>query len=61
MARIPIAEYYYPSDQSVTIGPDGEAYVLLPRPDSIDIVRLNFYKELAPLVPDAIVPHIFRK
>ena len=33
-------------------------FALLPRPDSLDIVRLNFYKELEPLIPEALAPQI---
>ncbi|MFC1878683.1 hypothetical protein ACFLZW_02100 [Chloroflexota bacterium] len=61
VARVPLSELYYIITHNIAIGPEGEAYVLLPRPDSLDIVRLNFYKELAPLVPDAVIPHIIRK
>ena len=31
---------------------------LLPRLDSVDIIRLNFYRHLEPLIPGATVPQI---
>ena len=60
-ARVPLSEFRYPPDRNKAIGPDGEVYVLLPRPDSIDIVRLKFYTQLEPLKPGAEIPHIYRK
>ncbi len=61
MARIPSSEFFYPPNRNAAIGPDGEVYVLLPRRDSIDIVRLIFYKELEALIPGAVIPHIERQ
>jgi hypothetical protein len=57
-ARIPRSEFYYYIMRSTAIAPNGEAYSLLPRPDSLDIIRLNFYQELEPLIPGAVIPQI---
>ncbi len=57
-ARIPRSEFYYYIMRSTAIAPNGEAFTLLPRPDSLDVVRLNFYKELEPLIPGAVTPQI---
>jgi hypothetical protein len=58
VARAPLSEYYYPIVRNTAVGPDGEVYGLLPRPDSLDVIRLNFYEELDPLMPDAVAPEI---
>jgi hypothetical protein len=59
VARVPLSEYYYHSAYRRTaVGPDGEVYALLPRPDSLDVIRLNFYRELEPLMPEAVIPQI---
>jgi len=61
VARVPLSEYYYHSAYRITaVGPDGEVYALLPRPDSLDVIRLNFYRELEPLMPEAVIPLILR-
>lgn len=57
-ARIPRSEFYYYIMRSTAIAPNGEVFALLPKPDSLDIIRLNFYKELEPLIPEAVIPKI---
>ena len=56
VARVPIAENYYPIMRNLAVGPDGNVYGLLPRPDSVKIIRLNFYSSLEPLIPGAVAP-----
>jgi hypothetical protein len=58
MARVPLSEHRYPVERNVAIGPNGEVFALVPRPNSLDIVWLNFYKELEPLLPDAVSPNL---
>jgi len=58
MARVPLSEFYYPVGRSMAIDPKGEVFVMLPRPASIDIIRLNFYAQLEPLIPGATIPQI---
>ncbi len=58
VARIPLSEYYYPIIRNMAISPTGEVFALLPRPDSVDIIHLNFYPELEPLIPGAAIPQI---
>ena len=58
VARAPIAENYYPIMRNLAVGSDGNVYALLPQPDSIHIIRLNFYKSLNPLIPGAVEPLI---
>lgn len=60
VARIPLTEYYYPVMRKAAISQKGDVFVLLPRPDSIDIIRLNFYKRIEPLIPNAEAPIISR-
>ncbi len=57
-ARVPLSEYYYSIHRKLAIGMDGEVYALLPRPDALDVIRLNFYSALEPLVAGAEVPVI---
>jgi hypothetical protein len=58
VARVPLSEFYYPITRNTAVSPNGEVFALLPRPDSLDIIRLNFYQELEPLIPGAVVPQI---
>lgn len=58
VARVPLSEYFYPILRNTAVSLDGEVFALLPRPDSLDIIRLNFYKELEPLIPGAVIPQI---
>jgi len=55
-ARIPRSEYFYPIERNAVVAPDGEVIVLLPRKNSLDVIRLIFYTELAPLMPEAADP-----
>lgn len=57
-ARVPVSEFFYPVRRNAAINSRGEVFVLLPRRDSLDIVRLNFFGELAPLIPGAANPEI---
>jgi hypothetical protein len=58
VARVPIDQYYYPVMRNLSVGPDGNVYALLPQTNSVDIIRLNFYKNLEPLIPGALGPAI---
>lgn len=58
MARIPTSEFLYYVMRSVAIEPSGQILAFIPRQNSIDIIRLNFYKQLEPLVPNAVKPNI---
>lgn len=56
LARVPIAETYYYVMRNLAISPDGYVYALLPQPNSIHIIRLNFFKSIEPLIPSAVSP-----
>lgn len=56
VARVPIAEFYYPIMRSLAVGSDGNVYALLPKPDSVHIIRLNFFTSIEPLIPGAVTP-----
>jgi hypothetical protein len=60
MARLPIEEFYYPDyiNSSIAVSDKGDIFVLLPRQDTISVIRLNFYQQLAPFMPGAIAPQI---
>ena len=58
MARIPLTEAYYYIMRNTVANAKGEVFVLLPRRDSLDVVRLNFYQSLEPLPPSSVVPQI---
>jgi hypothetical protein len=58
MARLPLSEAYYYIMRNIVANPKGEVFVLLPRRDSIDVVRLNFYMSIESLPPSTIIPQI---
>ncbi len=58
VARIPVAEAYYYIMRNTVANEKGEVFVLLPRRDSLDVVRLNFYQSLEPLPPSTIIPEV---
>jgi hypothetical protein len=58
VARFPVAESLYYIYRNLAVGPDGAVYGLLPREKSLDVVRLNFYPNLPPLIPTAAEPVI---
>jgi len=58
VARIPESERFYYIMRNIAINSKREVFVLLPRRNSIDILRLNFYKNIPPLVPAAVSPQI---
>ena len=58
VARVPLNEFRYTPKRSIAINTKGEVFVLLPRSESIDVIRLNFFKKLEPLIPEAAVPSI---
>ncbi len=58
IARVPVDERYYYVMRNLTVGPDGNVYCLLPKPDSLKILRLKFYTALEPLLPGAEFPTI---
>lgn len=57
-ARYPISEWVSFVQRYAAIGPDGNVYALLPRTNTVDILRLNFYPSLEPLIPGKIVPYV---
>ena len=58
VAREPIDERLYYVSGELAVGPDGAVYHLIPRRDRLDVVRLNFYEALEPLLPGARLPVI---
>lgn len=50
MARIPLAEMYVPVAHGIAVGPDGEVYVLVTKPDGAEIRRLTFGARLSPIL-----------
>jgi hypothetical protein len=56
VARYPLDEGLYVVKRNLVVGPDGAIYALLPRRETLDVVRLVFYKTLPPLVPEAAAP-----
>lgn len=56
VARIPSSERFYYIERNADINSTGEVFVMLPREESLDVIRLNFYEELPPLLPDGIAP-----
>lgn len=60
-ARLPLSEYYYPISRNAAVSSDGDVFALLPRPDFLEVVRLNFYQSLEPYMPNAKMPQIIPK
>ena len=58
VARVPLSEFYYPITRNVAVSPSGEVFSLLPRSDSLDVIRLNFYQGLEPLISGAVDPQV---
>jgi hypothetical protein len=58
VARYPITERYYPIEQNLALGPDGYVYALMPRETSLDVIRVNFYKDIEPLITSTAEPII---
>ncbi|MDD3824916.1 MAG: hypothetical protein PHY79_02995 [Anaerolineae bacterium] len=50
VARVPVAEQYTYVQNGLAVGPDGNVYALLTRPDRIEIVRLGFSSVLEPIL-----------
>lgn len=60
MARVPIAELYYTEyiTGSIALSEQGEVFALLPREDTLSLIRLNFYPQLEPFMPGAVAPQV---
>jgi len=50
ISRMPLDEQYTYVAQNLAIGPDGNIYALATRPDHVDILRLNFFQKLSPIL-----------
>jgi hypothetical protein len=59
LARYPIKDWYFSIWRFLTIGPDGNVYALITREQSVDILRLNFYSHLEPLLSGAAQPVVY--
>jgi len=58
VARFPVSESLYYVYRNLAAGPDGAVYGLLPREKTLDVIRLNFFSNLPPLIPTAAEPVI---
>jgi hypothetical protein len=58
VARFPLSESLYYIYRNLAVGPDGAVYGLLPREKTLDVIRLNFFRDLPPLIPTAAEPVI---
>ena len=56
VARYPLMDWYFHLWRFLTVGPDGNVYGLITREESVDILRLNFYRHLDPIQPEAVEP-----
>ena len=57
-ARMPVSDEFFQPARSLAVGPDGEVYMLLPRLNGMEVLRLNFYTSLEPLQPGAALPQV---
>ena len=53
MARAPLAEQFIYMTHGLAVGPDGVVYAMITRRDHVEIVSLNFFGHLEPLVPSS--------
>lgn len=60
VARYPLTERLYHVERSITLGPDGSIYALMPRETSLEVLRLNLYTNLNPLIPGAADPLVVK-
>ena len=51
MARAPLAEQFIHVAHRIAVGPDGMVYAMMTRRDHVEIVSLNFFEHLEPLIP----------
>lgn len=58
VARYPLKDWYFHLWRFLTVGPDGNVYGLITRERSVDVLRLNFYQHLDPLLSEAVAPAI---
>jgi hypothetical protein len=60
VARYPLRDWYFHLWRFLAVGPDGNVYALITREKTVDILRLNFYGSLDPLIPGATEPVVTR-
>lgn len=60
VARVPLSEFFSTQGQKISVGRDGQVYLILPREKASDIIRLHFFQQLGPLAPGAAAPIIER-
>jgi hypothetical protein len=53
IARVPLADQFVYVEHSVAAGVNGNIYALLTQRDFVELLRLNFFKELYPILPPA--------
>ena len=58
IARYPLMDWYFHLWRYLTVGPDGNAYALITREKSVDVLRLIFYRVLDPILVGAAEPRI---
>jgi hypothetical protein len=58
VARLPLNDYYYNIRRRMAISPQGEVFALMIRPTQFEVLHLNFYRHLEPLIPGAIAPAV---
>jgi len=50
LARVPLAEQYTSVAHGLAVGPGGEVYTLITRPNRVEVQRLRFSRELRPIL-----------
>lgn len=58
IARYPLMDWYFRLWRYLTVGPDGNVYALITREKSIGVLRLNFFRQLDPILAGAVAPRI---
>jgi hypothetical protein len=51
MARVPLADFCASTEDFIAVGLDGQVYTLVPKCDRVEVQRLIFVPQLAPILP----------
>jgi hypothetical protein len=52
MARVPLGDFCSVTEDFIAVGLDDQVYTLVPKCDHVEVQRLVFVPQLAPILPD---------
>jgi hypothetical protein len=50
MARVPLTDFCASTEDFIAVGPDSQVYTLVPKCDHVEVKRLIFVPQLAPII-----------